>query len=249
MNMPGIASLPPAIERESTLLVLVRHGQTTWNVESRFQGQLDVPLSPIGLEQASALADWIAKVPFPISALYSSDLVRASTTAAPIAEKLSLAPVYARELRELSGGLWEGLTTTEINEQFPGQLEEWRAHIQSFTLPKGESVPQVQRRMSQYLENLVETHRGEAVIIVSHGAALASYIAYVLGWDLQETWESRRARMSNTGVTVLARPLDGDTDILLLNSTEHLTSSPDLPSVMDRYSGVDKREKYSEFAV
>ncbi len=245
----AVAHLPAKIENGSTILLLVRHGQTTWNVERRFQGQLDVPLSIVGITQAEELAEWIATQAVQFSAIYSSDLSRAANTARPVARKLGLIPRYSEELRELNAGEWQGLTTAEVEARYQGQLQWWRTHIEQFTLPNGESVLDVQHRVSKYLTGVVQKHVGEAIIVVSHGAALAAYIAQIHGWDLQETWDSRRARMSNTGVTALTIPNVGAPRTFFSNSTDHLQASPDLPSVMDRESAVDKREPHTEYAV
>src|SRR5216110_2190911 len=94
---------------QRTLVYLVRHGETTWNVERRFQGQLDVELSKTGLRQAEAVARWLAAQPVRFAAIYSSDLQRASRTALSIGAKLGLEPRRDPSLRELNVGEWQGL--------------------------------------------------------------------------------------------------------------------------------------------
>jgi probable phosphoglycerate mutase len=207
------------------LVYLVRHGETTWNAEQRFQGHLDVELSRKGVAQAEALANWIAEQPVPFGALFSSDLKRAVQTAQIIGRRVGLVPQLYRGLREVHGGEWQGLVRTEIEARFPGKLQMWDAQLDSFTVPGGESLPDVQERIYATYERIVAAHPGEAIIIVSHGAALTALLAALHDWDLVATWQSRQARMGNTGVTVVSHDHDDNThDLLLLNSSEHLAA-------------------------
>ncbi|HST03692.1 MAG TPA: histidine phosphatase family protein [Chloroflexia bacterium] len=213
-----------AITDGKTLVYLVRHGETTWNAEHRFQGHLDVELSRKGLAQAEAVAKWLATQPVHFAALFSSDLKRAVQTAQIIGKRVGLIPQLYRGLRELHGGEWQGLLRAEIEARFPGKLDLWDEQLDSFTVPGGESLPAVQRRIYATYEKIVAEHTGEAIIIVSHGAALTTLLAALHDWDLVETWQTRQARMGNTGVTVVAHDHHTDShDLLLLNSSEHLT--------------------------
>jgi broad specificity phosphatase PhoE len=212
-----------AITDGKTLVYLVRHGETTWNAEHRFQGHLDVELSRKGLAQAEAVANWLATQPVHFAALFSSDLKRAVQTAQIIGKRVGLIPQLYRGLRELHGGEWQGLLRAEIEARFPGKLDLWDEQLDSFTVPGGESLPAVQRRIYATYEKIVADHTGEAIIIVSHGAALTTLLAALHDWDLVETWQTRQARMGNTGVTVVAHDQHTDShDLLLLNSSEHL---------------------------
>src|SRR5438874_2399468 len=132
---------------QRTLVYLVRHGETEWNVERRFQGQLDVELSKTGLRQAVAVSRWLASQPVKFSAIYSSDLKRASRTALIIGAKLDLMPRLDPALREINAGDWQGLVASEIEALFPGKLDEWHEKVDSLTLPVGESIAAVQERV------------------------------------------------------------------------------------------------------
>ena len=214
-----------AISARKTLVYLVRHGETSWNAEHRFQGHLDVELSRKGVAQAEALANWIADQPVHFAAVFSSDLKRAVQTAQIIGRRVGLVPQLYRGLREVHGGEWQGLVRTEIEARFPGKLHMWDAQLDSFTVPGGESLPDVQERIYATYERIVAGHPGEAIIIVSHGAALTALLAALHDWDLVATWQSRQARMGNTGVTVVSHDHDGKThDLLVLNSSEHLSA-------------------------
>jgi broad specificity phosphatase PhoE len=214
-----------AIAASKTLVYLVRHGETSWNAEHRFQGHLDVELSRKGVAQAEALANWIADQPVHFAALFSSDLKRAVQTAQIIGRRVGLVPQLYRGLREVHGGEWQGLVRTEIEARFPGKLHLWDAQLDSFTVPGGESLPDVQERIYATYERIVAAHPGEAIIIVSHGAALTALLAALHDWDLVATWQSRQARMGNTSVTVVSHDHDEKThDLILLNSSEHLAA-------------------------
>ena len=224
---------PP--DRSATTVYLVRHGVTDWNLDKRFQGQLDIPLSEEGWSQARAVARWLESRKAPFSALYSSDLSRAAQTAEAIGERLQLVPVLVTAFREINCGEWQGLSVGEVEQHYPGQLAEWREHVATFTLPGGESVPQVQARVFAAFREVVSRHAGESIIIVSHGAALSALQIAVFGWDLVTTWKASRTRLGNTGVTVLeADPTTGMGHPILGNSHEHLANPTGLRSIMDQ---------------
>jgi glucosyl-3-phosphoglycerate phosphatase len=164
---------PGANSSEGVRLVAWRHGQTTFNVERRFQGQSDVPLNPLGEEQAARAARYVAALK--PAAIFSSDLVRASATAAYLARLTGLEVQLDKDLRERYGGSWEGLTVEEIRERFPVAVESW-------TPPDGESAGAVADRASQALERVADSLANvQLAVVVGHGAALGLGIARVLG--------------------------------------------------------------------
>ena len=219
----------------TTLVYLVRHGVTEWNVQRRFQGQLDVPLSQEGLAQAEAVAEWLARQAVRFSAIYSSDLLRAMQTAETIGVHLRLQPQPTPALREIHCGEWQGLSVEAVEERYPGSLDRWHDSVDSFTLPGGESIPDVQNRIFEFFRHTVKQHEGEAVILVSHGAALSALQTAAFGWDLAETWHTGNTRLGNTGVTALTvDPRSGRANVLLHNSVEHLERPTGMSSVLDR---------------
>jgi broad specificity phosphatase PhoE len=153
--------------------VLWRHGQTTWNVEHRFQGQTDIPLDETGEAQAEYAARRLTTL-MP-SAIYASDLTRAQQTAAPLS-KLTGLPVRAdKGLRERFGGVWEGLTDTEINERYPRERATWDP-------PGGEPTAAVADRVSAAITRVaVAVAPGQLAVVVSHGAALRLGMERLLG--------------------------------------------------------------------
>jgi broad specificity phosphatase PhoE len=163
----------------SVRLVLWRHGQTQWNVEGRFQGQSDIPLDPVGEQQAERAARLLAALQ--PSAIYSSDLARATMTAAPLAGLTRLTVISDKDLRERYGGLWEGLIDTEIRAQYPVEHSQWRP-------PEGETSAAVADRACAAMERIADTLTpGTLAVVVSHGAALRLGAARLLGLP-EELW-------------------------------------------------------------
>ena len=170
---------PGGEDNEIVTLVVWRHGQTTYNVERRFQGQSDVPLNEVGLRQAAEAARYLAALR--PSAIFSSDLSRASVTADALARLTGLSVQLDKDLRERSGGSWEGLTEAEIRERFPVERATW-------TPADGESAQAVADRASAALERIsASMPGGTTAVVVSHGAALGMAVARVL----QIPWEPR----------------------------------------------------------
>lgn len=218
-----------------TLVYLVRHAQTTWNLERRFQGQLDVPLSEEGMRQAKAVAAWLGGQQVAFSAVYTSDLLRARQTAQPIGERLGLVPQPVQALREIYAGEWQGLLTGEIEQRYPGQLARWYEQAHTFRLPGGETIPEVRARVLAWYLEAVEAHRGEAIVVVSHGMAIRSLLSALNGWDVADTEMMKTAAMGNTGVTVLLTDHGSHQSTLLYhNSLDHLQETAQQPEAEER---------------
>ena len=129
-------------------LLLARHGESTWNVEGRYQGRRDAPLSPRGFAQAGALAAHLAGLQ-PADrpkAIVSSPLARARDTATPAAEALGLDVAIDARLTEISHGEWEGLLKSQIGERWPAMYAAWRAAPDTVVFPGGESLDDVRAR-------------------------------------------------------------------------------------------------------
>jgi len=153
--------------------VLLRHGQTIWNVEHRFQGQTDIPLDETGVAQAERAGRLLAALRPDV--LVSSDLGRAMATAQPLAKLTGLVVSLDKDLRERSGGLWEGLTDDEIRERYPRERESWSP-------PEGEAAEAVADRVQAALHRAADSiPPGGLAIVVSHGAALRFGMERLLG--------------------------------------------------------------------
>lgn len=153
-----------------TKLLLVRHGETSWNAEHRIQGQLDIPLSPLGVLQSARLAECLASEP--ISAVYSSGQSRAWLTAAPVAARHGLPVIAEPRLRERSFGVFEGLTLDEIAERYPAEFRKWRERDPGWWPDGGESGQQLIDRVLSALADITAQRAGQTVVLVSHGGVL-----------------------------------------------------------------------------
>ena len=199
-----------------TKIICVRHGQTEWNVLGRYQGQTDIALSPLGIEQAEKLA-----AHFPVDkveAVYSSDLVRAMTTARCVADRFGLTVEPRPELRELNFGDWEGLTYDEIVAKWPDALNNFFQHPDVLEIPHGESFPKLRERALDAVEKIVACHPNQTVAVFAHGAILRTILTAALHMDLKYVWTIRQF---NTAVNIVTYTEHGTT-VELLNGTGHL---------------------------
>lgn len=154
-----------------TQLIIVRHGQTQWNLKLIRQGHLDSPLTEMGVAQAKALAQRLARESF--TALYSSDLGRALQTAQMIAEATGHKVVTDPRLRERHLGIFQGLNGDEIREKYPEEYRMHRTVGPTYVIPDGESVEQQVARNVEYLKEIAERHVGEKIVVVTHGGVLS----------------------------------------------------------------------------
>ncbi|KAJ4801695.1 Phosphoglycerate mutase family protein [Rhynchospora pubera] len=151
-------------------IVVVRHGETTWNASRILQGQLDSVLNEIGRQQAAAVANHLSKEP-KFNAIYSSDLKRAADTAQIIANQCGLKEVILDEaLRERHLGDLQGLTIVDAQKMKPSAYKAFLAHKRDQEIPgAGESLDQLHERCVSSFRKIASQHKGERVIVVSHG--------------------------------------------------------------------------------
>lgn len=162
---------PPADADIACTLCLVRHGETDWNVERRLQGHIDIPLNERGLAQAETTARSLAGMRF--AALYTSDLARARQTAAAITRRLSMPEHTDPRLRERHYGMFQGLTYDEAARRHPEFYRRFTARELAFSFPEcGESLHIFADRIRAALHEIALRHRGEHVLVVTHGGVL-----------------------------------------------------------------------------
>ena len=207
---------------EASKWYLIRHGETAWNRESRFQGQADPPLNDAGRAQARAVAKRLAGVSF--AAAYASDLRRVTETAAAVARGRELRVTELAELREKRFGEWEGLTYQEAEARDPARYRRiFRApaYDGATAPPGGESDLQMLRRVSEAAGRLRDAHGGrdQNVLIVGHGGSLCALIVSLLGLPGRAIW---RFRLSNCGLSQVTVFDDGAATLDLFNDTGHL---------------------------
>jgi probable phosphoglycerate mutase len=181
-----------------TKLLLIRHGETAWNAEHRIQGQLDIPLSPLGVLQSARLAECLANEP--IDAVYSSGQSRAWLTASPLAAQHGLEVIAEPRLRERSFGIFEGLTLDEIAERYPAEFRKWRERDPAWRPEGGESGQQLIDRVLSAVSAIGTKHPRQTVVLVSHGGVLD--VVYRAARALQ--WHApREHQMLNAAVNRL----------------------------------------------
>jgi len=180
-------------------LWLVRHGETPWNAEGRFQGHFDINLSPEGLHQAFRVAERLSACRQGFDGLYSSDLQRAMRTAKPIAEALHLTPVYDPRLREIYAGELQGLLRSEMETLYPAFHEAILRDPWNTKRPGGESMADLAARVQHFLDDLPDGR----FILVTHGGVIRAALKIVLKLD-NGAW--RKFQIQNTSITRLLYP-------------------------------------------
>ena len=217
-----------------TELILIRHGETDWNRELRFQGQLDVPLNATGLEQARRVAERLAQED--LHGLISSDLQRAVQTAQALTRQRQeagtlLKPVLNAELREQHFGMMEGLCVPEIRQLYPQAWSNWVRFDAEFAFEGGESIRIFHARVLSALRALAQPHAGKTLAIVTHGGVLDMVYRSARGLPLSGPRESE---IPNAGINRVR--LQGEAiNILAWADTRHLADLPAQP-VYDQQS-------------
>jgi 2,3-bisphosphoglycerate-dependent phosphoglycerate mutase len=170
-----------------TLLCLARHGETNWNRESRFQGQLDIALNLKGRLQAAALGRELSETHF--DAIYSSDLSRAVATAQPHAALRGVEIRKVRELREKHDGAWHGLSHPEIAARYPDDYRHYLARRADYSPPGGESLMRFAARVRAALTKIAESNSGKTILVVAHAGVLDIAYRLAAGKRLDEPRE------------------------------------------------------------
>ena len=163
----------------TTTLILVRHGETAWNVEGRIQGHLDIPLNETGLAQADATGKRLSGEKF--DAIYSSDLIRAYRTATPAVTDPARSIVREPRLRERHLGVLQGLNGEEAIARQPAAWKIFKARDPAAPLEGGESLGGFARRILDFIEEKLEVHAGGRVLMVTHGGALDAVYRHATG--------------------------------------------------------------------
>ena len=201
-------------------ILLARHGETPWNAEGRYQGQIDIPLSPVGEGQANALGQRLKDVR--IDRAVASPLSRAQLTA-----RLALGDARAdmlqtdADLQEIAHGEWEGLLASEIQQKDPARLLAWREEPENVLMPGGESLRQVLDRSWRGLARATEgLGEDDTLLVVAHDAVNRVLLCRILGLPIARLWTFRQAP---TTLNLLEGPSVEQLEVVSLNDCAHHT--------------------------
>lgn len=185
---------------DATRILAIRHGETAWNVDTRLQGHLDIPLNEVGLRQASHLAQALAQRDT-VDAIYASDLSRAHVTASAIAQAMGQTVAVHAGLRERHFGVFQGRTFAQIEAELPEHALQWRKRVPEWIPPGGgESLVMLHERILKTVDELAVQHKGQQIVLVAHGGVLDVLYRAATRLTLQapRTWQ-----LTNTAVNRL----------------------------------------------
>ncbi|MBA3712670.1 MAG: histidine phosphatase family protein [Pyrinomonadaceae bacterium] len=208
----------------ATRVLLVRHGQSQGNAEQRFGGHSSTPLSERGRQEAEATARALQSES--ITAIYSSDLLRAVETATPLAEALGLEIIQTSAFRERSVGHMEGLTFEEAATQHPDEYAALLRRDFEHVLLGGESYRQLLDRGSQQLDRIIEEHRGATIVVFSHTGTICILALHLMGALDAPTLRPVWIASSNCGISRFNLHSDDFVRVLAINDTRHLAGLP-----------------------
>lgn len=199
-----------------TKIMLTRHGKTAWNEIKKVQGHSDIELTPEGIAQAELLAK---NCPLEnVSAIYSSDLIRAKTTAEILAQKFNLQVQLEKNLREVNFGDLEGKTLAEFEKFDPQNFYNFFNKPDELKINNAETFQQLQARAFSAIKKIIAAHQNENVIIVAHGAINRAILCAILEIPIRKMWSLSQF---NTCVN-LFRYDAGFFTVDLINGTAHL---------------------------
>ncbi|GCL66631.1 MULTISPECIES: alpha-ribazole phosphatase [Veillonella] len=202
-------------------LYIVRHGETEWNKIGRYQGITNVPLNENGIAQAKACGNALKDIHF--DRILSSDLSRALVTAETIRGNRQLEIKTDERLREINFGDWEKLLFTEIEERWPGLIDQMYRRPDIVKVPNGESFQEVQdRAWSAVSDFLNENNEDETILITCHGGTIRTILCKLLDISISHCWNFSQG---NTAINRVFYNGMGESDhniLNLLNDTAHV---------------------------
>ena len=208
-------------------MLLVRHGETEWNRNGQFQGQIDVPLNDNGRAQGEKASEFLKNIS--IDAAYTSFMARPKETAEIILKHHDGLTLYdVQDLREISHGEWEGKFEKEIESSYPGMLHHWQTEPQTVQMPGGENLQQVWARAILAWKEIVAAHSAtdeiQTILVVAHDAINKAILCHVVGLGPEAFW---RFKQGNGAVSVIDYPngIDSAPVLNTANITTHLSGS------------------------
>ncbi len=201
-----------------TQVVLVRHGETDWNKNSRYQGVMDIELNEKGQTQAKKLYKRLKDEEF--DRIYSSTLKRAYETVSEIADYQNKEVITIADLMEIDFGQWEGLTFSEIEEKYPDLAKKWAKDPTCCKPPEGEHIKEVETRVGKTIDKIVDENDGNKILIATHGGIVRIMMAYLLDLPLSRIFSIEVDNVSVSRIKFYKHyPV-----VKLFNSTYHLNN-------------------------
>lgn len=199
----------------ATRIHLIRHGQVAGHDQPRYNGQTDVGLTDLGVQQYHRLRERLAGTK--IAACYTSDLSRCVMGADIICAQFEIQPTHSNRLRELNIGIWEGLAWDEITRRWPEEWQARMADLVNYRVPQGENLLDLEARVMPVVVEIIEKHRGQEVLVVGHGGVNRVILLNAIGAPLARMFNIEQ----NYGCyNVIDYYADGLATVKLLNSQE-----------------------------
>ena len=198
-----------------TKLVIVRHGESLFNLTKQYTGQTDVPLTEKGISQAKITAKYILEN-YKIDEVYSSDLSRAINTAKPVSDPLGLKIKTDARLREINAGIWQGMYFKDVREKYKEEYERYQSDITTQRTLGGEGLFDVQKRTFEAINDIVTANDGKTVMIATHNGPLMTIYTKLRGQSLNEA-----KSLSNNSITEIDYE-NGEYKIIKLGFDGHL---------------------------
>jgi len=198
-----------------TQIILVRHGETEWNVKEVFRGRIDIELNETGLKQAQLLAKYLSDIE--IDAIYSSPLKRALTTAEIVASYHKLKVEIAPGLIDFDYGEWQGLSHQEVKAKYRRLYAQWISRPDRVKMPVGESLDEVRERAMSVVDRVIANYEG-SVLLVSHRVVNKVLVCALLGLDNSHFWNIKQ---DTCGITTFTYE-DGRFILTKHNDTSYL---------------------------
>jgi phosphoserine phosphatase len=202
-----------------TRIILTRHGHVDGIKPPRFRGRADVPLTALGVAQANATAGRIAATSQP-AAIYTSPMSRCMATGEAIARACGVPSQVLDQLNDLDYGAWQWKTHDEIRRAFAEQYETWHTVPQMFRFPQGESLQDLVLRAADVLRSVLQRHRDQTIVLVSHDSVNRALLTQVLDQPLSAY---SRIVIEPCGITEIEF-VDNIARVLGVNETQHLSA-------------------------
>lgn len=197
-------------------LYMMRHGETVWNTERRYQGMTDIELSDTGIRQARCAAERFKNID--IDKIYCSPLKRAMSTAKPIADEKKLDIIPEENFREICFGDWEGMTVSELTRKYGEEYMNFIKEPHKYGFPGEGTIDKVIERLKPSLDRIIKNESGN-ILIISHGGIIRLMIMYIMGLD--NSWFTKMW-INNTAISIIE--IKDDRRLMLtVNDSAHLS--------------------------